>query len=157
MMARDEFPRQVHLGRGAAVGWVDHEIDQFIEDRVAARRRLAKAWRRCGADHQEDRESAVKTVMNTEHITATEFREWLAAAKPGDALVYAVGELGTDIDLGFIAKNAGAPEAHALAGAAYTAWKHGDAHLVQRRVGTMPTNGKHGKFQYIAVKRGSNQ
>jgi hypothetical protein len=96
----------------------------------------------------------VKTT-DIEHVTAREFSEWLATAKPGDALVYAVGELGTDIDRGFIAKNAGAPEAHALADAAYTAWKHGDAHLVQRRVGTMPANGKHGKFRYIAIRRTS--
>jgi hypothetical protein len=93
--------------------------------------------------------------MDTEHITAPEFREWLAAAKPGEVLVYAVGLLGPDTDRGFIAKNAGAPEAHALAGAAYAAWKDGDAHLVQRRVGPMSTNGTHGKFQYIAVKRAS--
>jgi hypothetical protein len=93
--------------------------------------------------------------MDTSYITATEFREWLAAAKPGEVLVYAVGELGTDIDLGFINKAAGAPEAHALAGAAYMAWKHGDAHLVQRRVGPMPANGKHGKFQYLAIRRTS--
>jgi hypothetical protein len=97
----------------------------------------------------------VKTVGSTEHITARDFREWLAAAKPGEVLVYAVGLLGADTDRGFIAKNAGAPEAHALAGAAYTAWKHGDAHLVQRRVGTIPTNGQHGKFQYIAIRRTS--
>lgn len=69
--------------------------------------------------------------------------------------MYAVGLLGADIDRGFIAKNAGAPEAHALADAAYEVWKHGDAHLVQRRVGTMPTNGKHGKFQYLAIRRAS--
>jgi hypothetical protein len=94
--------------------------------------------------------------MDTEHITATEFREWLTAAKPGEVLVYAVGLLGPDTDRGFIAKNAGAPEAHALAGAAYTAWKHGDAHLVQRRVSTVSTNGKHGKFQYLAIRRTSD-
>jgi hypothetical protein len=93
--------------------------------------------------------------MDTEHITTREFREWLAAAKPGDALVYAVGELGTDIDLGFINKAAGAPEAHALADTAHAAWKHGDAHLVQRRVGAVPANGKHGAFQYIAIRRTS--
>jgi hypothetical protein len=97
----------------------------------------------------------VKTVMETAYITATEFREWLAAAKPGEVLVYAVGLLGPDTDRGFIAKDADAPEAHALAEAAHTAWKHGDAHLVQRRVGTMPANGKHGKFQYIAIRRTS--
>jgi hypothetical protein len=95
----------------------------------------------------------VKTVMETSYITAAEFREWVAAAKPGEVLLYAVGLLGPDTDRGFIAKNAGAPEAHALAGAAYTAWKHGDAHLVQRRVGPMPTNGQLGKFQYLAIRR----
>jgi hypothetical protein len=99
----------------------------------------------------------VKTVMDTSHITATEFREWLAAAKPGDVLLYATGALGTDTDLGFVAKDAGAPEAHALAGAAHKAWKDGAAHLVQRRCGTMPTNGKHGAFQYIAVKRAQKE
>jgi hypothetical protein len=97
----------------------------------------------------------VKTVMDTEHITTREFNEWLAAAKRGDALVYAVGLLGPDIDRALIAKEAGAAEAHALAEAAYTAWKDGDAHLVQRRVRPMPTNGRHGRFQYIAIRRTS--
>jgi hypothetical protein len=97
----------------------------------------------------------VKTVMDTEHVTAREFNEWLAAAKRGDALVYACGQLGADIDLALIAKEAGAAEAHALAEAAYIAWQRGDTHLVQRRVGPMPTNGKHGKFQYIAIRRTS--
>jgi hypothetical protein len=96
----------------------------------------------------------VKTV-DTEHITATEFREWLAAAAPGDALVYAVGLLGPDTDRGFIAKDPSASEAHALTDATHGAWKRGDAHLVQRRVGPMPTNGKPGRFQYIAVRRTS--
>jgi hypothetical protein len=92
-------------------------------------------------------------VMDTEYISATEFREWLAAAKPVEVLVYATGLLGPDTDRGFVAKDAGAPEAHALADAAYAAWQRGDAHLVQRRVGPMPTNGKYGAFQYIAVRR----
>jgi hypothetical protein len=96
----------------------------------------------------------VKTV-DTEHITTREFSEWLTAAKPGDALLYATGELGTDIDRALIAKDAGAAEAHVLADAAHKAWKDGDAHLVQRRVGTAPTNGQCGKFQYIAVRRAS--
>jgi hypothetical protein len=98
----------------------------------------------------------VKTVMDTEHITTREFNEWLAGAKRGDALVYAVGSLGTDIDRGLIAKHAGAAEAHALAEAAHIAWQRGDAHLVQRRVGPVPTNGGHGKFQYIAIRRTSS-
>jgi hypothetical protein len=62
----------------------------------------------------------VKTVTDTAYITATEFREWLAAAKPGEVLVYAVGLLGPDTDRGFIAKDQGAPEAHALAGGVET-------------------------------------
>jgi hypothetical protein len=93
--------------------------------------------------------------MDTSHITTREFSEWLAAAKPGEVLVYAVGLLGPDTDRGFVAKDAGAPEAHALADAAYMAWQRGDAHLVQRRVGTAPTNGGSGKFQYIAIRRTS--
>jgi prophage regulatory protein len=44
MMARDEFPRQIRLGEGA-VGWVEHEIDQFIKDRVAER---DDAWQKLG-------------------------------------------------------------------------------------------------------------
>jgi hypothetical protein len=92
-------------------------------------------------------------VMDTEYITATEFREWLATAKQGEVLVYAVGLLGPDTDRGFVAKDAGASEAHALAGAAHKAWERGDAHLVQRRIGPMPTDGTHGKFQYLAIRR----
>jgi hypothetical protein len=99
----------------------------------------------------------VKTIMDTEHVTTREFNEWLAAAKRGDALVYAVGLLGPDIDRALIAKDNGAAEAHALAETAYVAWQRGDAHLVQRRVGPMPTNGKHGKFQYIAIRRTSGR
>jgi hypothetical protein len=99
----------------------------------------------------------VKTIMDTEHITPREFREWLATATPGGALVYAVGLLGADIDRALIAKDAGAAEAHALAEAAYTAWRDGDAHLVQRRVGPMPTNGTRGKFQCIAIRRTSGR
>jgi prophage regulatory protein len=44
MMARDEFPRQIRLGE-SAVGWVEHEIDQFIKDRVAER---DDAWQSLG-------------------------------------------------------------------------------------------------------------
>ena len=95
----------------------------------------------------------MKTVGSTEFITAREFSGWLAAAKPGDVLLYATGALGTDTDLGFINKDAGAPEAHALAGAAYAAWKHGDVYLLQHRVGAVPTNGQPGKFQYLAIRR----
>src|SRR5262245_43632033 len=42
-MARDEFPRQVALGSGTAVGWVESEIDDFIVARVRER---DERWRR---------------------------------------------------------------------------------------------------------------
>ena len=32
-----EFPKRIPLGTGRAVGWLDHEVDQWIKDRVAAR------------------------------------------------------------------------------------------------------------------------
>jgi len=44
-MARDEFPRQVSLGSGTAVGWVEGEIDTFIGNRIAMR---DANWRRLG-------------------------------------------------------------------------------------------------------------
>jgi prophage regulatory protein len=37
LMARDEFPRQVSLGSGTAVGWVEAEIDGYIAARIAER------------------------------------------------------------------------------------------------------------------------
>jgi prophage regulatory protein len=55
MMARGEFPRQVRLGEGA-VGWVEHEIDQFIKDRVAER---DDAWQKLG-------DAAVRVVKKIE-------------------------------------------------------------------------------------------
>jgi prophage regulatory protein len=45
LMARDEFPRQVSLGSGTAVGWVEAEVDQYIADRVAER---DARWQRLG-------------------------------------------------------------------------------------------------------------
>jgi Prophage CP4-57 regulatory protein (AlpA) len=44
-MARDEFPRQVGLGSGAAVGWVESEIDNYLAERV---RHRDIAWQRLG-------------------------------------------------------------------------------------------------------------
>jgi prophage regulatory protein len=55
MMARGEFPRQVRLGEGA-VGWIEHEIDQFIGDRIAER---DDAWQKLG-------DAAVRVVRKLE-------------------------------------------------------------------------------------------
>jgi len=37
LMAEDKFPRQVTLGPGTAVGWVEAEIDNYIAARIAER------------------------------------------------------------------------------------------------------------------------
>jgi prophage regulatory protein len=37
LMAEDKFPRQVSLGPGTAVGWVEAEVDSYIAARVAER------------------------------------------------------------------------------------------------------------------------
>lgn len=37
MISRDEFPDSVSLGE-RAVGWIESEIDQWLEDRIAASR-----------------------------------------------------------------------------------------------------------------------
>ncbi|MDO8177876.1 MAG: AlpA family transcriptional regulator [Undibacterium sp.] len=35
---RNEFPPPIRLGGGRAVGWLEHEVDAWIEERVAASR-----------------------------------------------------------------------------------------------------------------------
>jgi prophage regulatory protein len=40
MMASGEFPRSIKLGcdeKNAAVGWLEHEIDEWLEQQVARR------------------------------------------------------------------------------------------------------------------------
>jgi prophage regulatory protein len=36
-MSRGEFPRQIPLGGGAAVGWAEHEIEAFLQQRIDER------------------------------------------------------------------------------------------------------------------------
>jgi prophage regulatory protein len=35
--ARGEFPQRVRLGAGRAIGWLEHEVEAWISDRVAER------------------------------------------------------------------------------------------------------------------------
>jgi prophage regulatory protein len=35
MMAKDEFPKAVSLGGGRAVGWIENQIDQWLESLIA--------------------------------------------------------------------------------------------------------------------------
>ena len=40
--ARGEFPRRVRLGTGRAIGWLEHELDAWIADRVIERDRASE-------------------------------------------------------------------------------------------------------------------
>jgi prophage regulatory protein len=42
-MSRGEFPRQIPLGGGAAVGWAEHEIEAFLQQRIDVRDALASS------------------------------------------------------------------------------------------------------------------
>jgi predicted DNA-binding transcriptional regulator AlpA len=37
-MAQGKFPAQVSLGTGRSVGWLDHEVQSWIRDRIATSR-----------------------------------------------------------------------------------------------------------------------
>jgi prophage regulatory protein len=41
--ARGEFPQRVRLGTGRAIGWLEHEIDAWISDRVVERNERREA------------------------------------------------------------------------------------------------------------------
>jgi prophage regulatory protein len=35
--AHGEFPRRVRLANGRAIGWLEHEVDAWLADRIAER------------------------------------------------------------------------------------------------------------------------
>lgn len=76
------------------------------------------------------------------YLQAQTFEQSLAAAKPGETLIYHVGSLMYDRiqGLDFLA-------VAAVARAARTAYERGDCTLVQRRLGT-------NRFAYMAIKTG---
>jgi hypothetical protein len=80
-----------------------------------------------------------------EHMSAREFQECLAAAKPGETFVYATGFLAVDVEQALSNKLPTAGELNHLAGLALTASNEGGAHLTQRRVGP-------GRFEYRTTK-----
>ena len=79
----------------------------------------------------------------SEHISASEFRMWLASANPGERITYLTGFLGKSLGDG---KDPSLAALVALQSSTYGA--RGRVCLVQRRLGR-------NHFEYIAVKRGA--
>jgi hypothetical protein len=84
-------------------------------------------------------------TAGTNHITATEFREWVAAAWPGQRIAYAKGALAASIHTAFQAEHPHAQKLSALQEATWRAGAKGQVYLVQRRL-------KSGAFEYLAER-----
>jgi hypothetical protein len=68
------------------------------------------------------------------HFSADELREAMAAAPPGETIVYYEGNLAADLRLAQINKDSSAAELRLVARMALEASERGEAHLTQRRV-----------------------
>jgi hypothetical protein len=84
-------------------------------------------------------------TAGAEHITAYEFKEWLAKARPGERITYCTGFLVCAI---YDARLREDPNAGALGSLQTATWNARDkVHLMQRRAGGT-------RFEYIAqIKR----
>jgi hypothetical protein len=80
-----------------------------------------------------------------EHLTATEFQEWMAAAQPGERIAYARGLLAASIHAAFLAEHPHAQKLSALQEATWRACAKRHVYLVQRRL-------KPGAFEYLAER-----
>jgi hypothetical protein len=80
-----------------------------------------------------------------EHLTVTDFQEWLAAARPGQRIAYAKGALATSIHTAFQAEHPDAQKLSALQEATWRAGAKGHVYLVPRRL-------KPGAFEYLAER-----
>ena len=86
------------------------------------------------------------STAGCEHLTVTQFQEWMAAAQPGERIAYARGLLAASIHTAFLAEHPDAQKLSALQEATWRAGAKGHVYLVQRRL-------KPGAFEYLA-KRG---
>jgi hypothetical protein len=83
-------------------------------------------------------------TMGAKHLTAAEFREWLAAAQPGDRIVYFRGAGLSEIpSKAALQKDVNAAALGALQTAAWNA--RDKVHLVQHRIGPRA-------IEYLAMK-----
>jgi hypothetical protein len=84
-------------------------------------------------------------TAGTDHISATEFQEWLVAARPGQRIAYAKGALAASIHTALQAEHPDAQKLRALQEATWRAGAKGQVSLVQRRL-------KPGGFEYLAER-----
>jgi hypothetical protein len=84
-------------------------------------------------------------TAGTQHLTVTEFQEWLAAAQPGERIAYARGALAASIHAAFEAEHPDAKRLSALQEATWSAGTRGHVYLVQRRL-------KPGAVEYLAER-----
>ena len=84
-------------------------------------------------------------TAGTDHITVTEFQEWLGAAQPGQRIAYAKGALAASIHTAFQAEHPDAQKLRGLQEATWRAGAKGHVYLVQRRL-------KPGAFEYLAER-----
>jgi hypothetical protein len=84
-------------------------------------------------------------TQGCEHLTATEFESWLAAALPRDRIIYATGFLCIACNDATVRKDPGASKLWALQKAAWDAWHKRKVHLGQRRLGP-------NLFAYLAIR-----
>jgi hypothetical protein len=85
------------------------------------------------------------STAGTEHLTVTEFQEWMAAAQPGERIAYARGLLAASIAAAWAAEH---PDAQTLSALQEATWRAGakrHVYLVQRRL-------KPGAFEYLAER-----
>jgi hypothetical protein len=85
------------------------------------------------------------STAGCEHLTVTEFQEWIAAAQPGERSAYAKGLLAASIHDAFLAEHPDAQKLSALQEATWRAGAKRHVHLVQRRL-------KPGVFEYLAER-----
>ena len=80
-----------------------------------------------------------------EHLTVTEFQEWLAAAQPGERIAYAKGALAASIHAAWEAEHPDAQKLSTLQETTWHAGAKGQVFLAQRRL-------KAGAFEYLAER-----
>jgi hypothetical protein len=87
----------------------------------------------------------VMSTAGCEHLTVTEFQEWLGAAQPGERIAYAKGLLAASIHVAFQAEHPNAQKLSALQETTWRAGVKGHVYLVQRRI-------KPAAFEYLAER-----
>lgn len=55
LMKLDKFPAQVHLGTSTSVGWPEHEVDEWVQQRIAGPRGTRTRGKRKRKDLDEAR------------------------------------------------------------------------------------------------------